>query len=114
MTRWLILTGSLQIHAYLKNKPSIENAEAVLTWSPPPVAVPGLARFTEGVRAARLWLARLEGLAQDKSPVTLQTLEALASEGQRLPVALPQLKVNTCCLQSFTRCAASKGACTVC
>lgn len=84
----------MQIHACLKNRPSLEDAQAALAWQPAPIAVPGLARFSEGVRLAGYWVVRALALGQDKAPADLKALEALVAEGQRLPVILPELKVS--------------------
>lgn len=82
------------MQGFLKNKPSLEDVEAALQWSPAPIAVPGLPRLVEGARAARSWLARIAEVDPERGTAELRTLEALVSEGQRLPIAVPQLKVT--------------------
>lgn len=82
-----------QVHGFQRNKPAIEEAEAVLARTPHPIAVPGLAKLAEGVRTARAWLQKA-ATAEQGQPCELRSLESLATEGNRLPVALPQLKAS--------------------
>ena len=90
----------VQIHGFMKNRPSLEDAEAALARKPPPIAVSGLARFTEGVRLASSWVARASTVGPERAPADLRALEALVTEGQRLPVILPELKAH---FRSHTR-----------
>jgi hypothetical protein len=81
----------------LKNKSSLEEVERALKSAP--IAVPGLHRLVEGVRGAHAWMEKLGKLDPKGETVDLRTLESLVSEGQRLPLTLPGLKVSDPALQ---------------
>lgn len=82
----------MQITGFLKVKGSLEEVEAVLGSAP--IAVPGLSRLVEGVKAGRTWLANVMSADLEHQTVTLKALEAVVNDGQRIAVALPQWKVR--------------------
>lgn len=84
--------SSVQISGFLKQKGELEEVEAALSTAP--IAVPGLHRLVEGVRAGHAWVAKVETSGLRVQMAELKALEGLVSEGQRLPVALPHLKVD--------------------
>ena len=49
-----------------------------------------------GRQGARSWLERKAEVDPEWGTAELRTLETLVSEGQRLPIAVPQLKVTAC------------------
>ena len=87
----------LQIAGFLKVKGPLEEVEAAL--SSAPIAVPGLHKLVEGVRAGHEWVANINTLDIVNQNVDFKTLEGLVSDGQRLAVALPHWKVSRAMLR---------------
>ena len=86
------LVWLLQIAGFLKVKGPLEEVEGAL--SSAPIAVPGLHKLVEGVRAGHDWVANINSLDIVNKTVDLKTLEGLVSDGQRLAIALPYWKVS--------------------
>jgi histone demethylase JARID1 len=82
------------VGAALRGKPAVEVVEELLSRHPKPLAdPPGLDKLSEGVDAAREWLARHGALAAPgAAPVEARALEAAVGEASRLPVALPEAR----------------------
>jgi hypothetical protein len=51
--RWLA-----EINSCSRNKPSLERAQQLVAWDPPPVYVSGLAKLKDAVASAQNWLAK--------------------------------------------------------
>ena len=82
----------LQVNGFIKLKHSLEEVDAALESAP--IYVSNLHKLVEGVAAAKIWRQKFAESCSPDQDVELKTLESLVAEGSRLPILIPELKVN--------------------